>query len=124
MCLKDFKIDNKTKTKIKEVKNYASSNILTEHDLLAIKEGLITTPERTQEHIIEIYQDFKIIFTVEQINNQLYNHLIISRKNSCPNIHEAIIIMSYFDMGNNINNLDDVWINKKLQVNLLSKKTF
>lgn len=121
-----IKLDKKTNDDIAKVKEYAAQNIFDEHALLAIKEKISPLPEDDPNFVVHIHQNFKVVYTIDTIDNELYQHLSILYKDGCPGIAEAIVILKVFNMADDIHDLDNVWLEeasgKEYAVHLLKKK--
>lgn len=119
---KILRVDDQLRSEIKKVKEYSYKNILDEHALLAIKEKISPDPKNNPNHIVNIFQNFKAVYTVDTIDGALYHHLCLTYKDGCPSIPEAVIIMDLFGLGKDINDLDSVWLEQEnFVVNLLKK---
>jgi hypothetical protein len=72
------------------------------------------------EHIVEIPVDYRLVYNIEeQPDANLYHHLSISCKNGkIPSPALVTDLMSLFDMGYDLMDMDNVWIEGKI-VNLL-----
>jgi hypothetical protein len=119
-----IRLDKKTISEIEKVKKYAAEHIFDENTLLAIKEKILPPQNSNKNLIVNIHQDFKVVYSLDTIDGIVYHHLSISYKNGegCAGIPEVIIILKTFGLSEDIKNLDSVWLDEsKNIVNLLKK---
>jgi hypothetical protein len=115
-----IRLDKDTLSEIEKVKKYAAENIFDEHSLLAIKEKLSPPPGDNPDFVVHIHQNFRVVYTIDEINENKYHHLSISYKSGCPGIPEAIIILKAFGINREITDLDNVWLEEGNIVNLVT----
>lgn len=115
-----IRLDKDTLSEIEKVKKYAAANIFDEHSLLAIKEKLSPPPGNDPNFVVHIHQNFRVVYSIDEIDKNKYHHLSISYNNGCPGIPEAIIILKAFGINKDVNELDNVWLEEGNIVNLVT----
>ena len=108
-------IDDSVREEIKRVVVYAERHRMTIEDLQAITSGEKFPPGYSDEYCLKISDHYKVVYTQEyQPDDTLYHHLSVSvpgrLSGMIPSPEAVMSIMEEFEMGSDLNDCDDIWL--------------
>lgn len=119
-----IQIDNDVRKEVEKVKKYAFEHPYGEaYRSLVISKDALPVGDNP-EHVVHIHDGYRVVYSITVHNSKKYHHLSVSvgKKGNYPGIPDTQIIMDLFGMGKDINDLDNVWLEKEMEaVNLLKE---
>jgi hypothetical protein len=118
-------LDNYILDEVKKVIKYAQEHPYDENYRKLQMSGDVLPIGDNPSHVVHIHQGFRAVYSISILNEKSYHHLSISveEKDRYPRPKEAEVIMELFGMGNNLNDLDNVWLEEENEaINLLKGK--
>jgi hypothetical protein len=118
-----LQIDSYVLGEIEKVRQYALEHVYTDTDAKQILSGKKNPPGDNPDHVVHIHDGFRVVYSVEKHDDNLYHHISLSYKNGMIGIPKTQTILSYFGILKDINKADKVWLehSDKEVVNILKK---
>ena len=117
-------IDDYTLKEVEKVKKYAEEHPCDENYRIMQMAGIFLPVGDNPDHVVHIHQGFRAVYCVSVIKEKCYHHLSISyeEEGRLPQPPEVQVIMNLFGLGEDLHNLDTVWLEEEVEaINLLKE---
>lgn len=119
-----LQINEDTIKDIERVKVYAIAHPYDENYRSLQLSGDVSPVGDNPEHVIHIHDGYRVVYSISVINSIKFHHISISveSKTQYPSIPSVSHIIELFGMGNDVNNVDNVWLEESAcAVNLIKE---
>ena len=118
-----LQIDEEVLKEVQKVKEYASKHPYGEDYRSLVLSNDAAPVGDNPEHVIHIHDGYRAVYSISTLGSKRFHHLSISveKEGALPSIPAAETIMELFDMGKNIHDLENVWLENNIAVNLLKE---
>lgn len=119
-----LQIDDDVLKEVEKVKKYAFEHPYGEAYRSLVVSGDALPVGDNPEHVVHIHDGYRVVYSISTLKSKKFHHLSISvnKKGKYPGIPDAQVIMDLFGMGKDVNDLDNVWLEKEMEaVNLLKE---
>lgn len=115
-------IDDFSKARIKRLREYAENNPLTTQDVLDTIDGKKGPIGDDPNHVVHLFDNFRIVYSVEQQPEGTFKHISVSLKDTdkLPSLQAFELILEAFGMPDTANCVH-MWIEERTSVNALAE---
>jgi len=115
-------IDEFSKARIERLKQYAENNPLTLQDVLDTLEGKKEPIGDNQHHVIFLFNDFRVVYSIEQQPEGTFRHISVSLTDTdkLPSLQAFEFILEAFGMPDTANCVN-MWIEGHSSINVLAE---